>query len=81
MIDWELGSVDCWVSLNNKKPFPITIYRKKGEWKYDAHATALTDKEKIELEGFVKNQLSDLKHLWRLNMSTRLAWDMGATTT
>jgi hypothetical protein len=77
MIDWEVGSLDCWVALDGGKPFPITIYREKGEWKHKAHPPKpLNDKQNVELVGLVRERINDLKYLWKPNMGTRLKWDV-----
>lgn len=76
MIDFEVGSVDFWVTVGDKgKPFPVTVYRSNGDWIHDAYPSkAFTEKEQIEVSAFVKERISDLRYLWKSNMTTRLRW-------
>lgn len=77
MIDWELGSVDYWVAFDRGKPFPITFYRKNGTWTHDIHTTAtLTTEQQTLIQGFIKERESDLKYIWKSNMTTRLNWNI-----
>lgn len=76
MIDWEVSSVDFWVSFNDKKPFPLTLFRRQAEWVHETHAPeAFTNEEQTAINGFVKERISDLKYVWKQNMVSRLRWD------
>ncbi len=75
MLDWEFGDMVAWVSLNGDKPIAVNIYRKDGHWTWQCHGYELTDKQRIEVEGFFKERVSDLNELWKQNMKTRLPWD------
>lgn len=75
MIDWELGSIDYWVSVDGGKPFPITMYRKNGEWKQDVHTRKkLTESQQIELLGFFKEREQEITSIWKAYIQTRLKW-------
>lgn len=79
MIDYEVGSVDFWVSFGGKdsKPFPVTVYRKQSQWLHDAHPPKdLTEKQQQEVAAFVKERIGDMKHIWNGNMKTRLRWEL-----
>lgn len=76
MIDWEVGDFTFWISFERNKPFSLCVYRKNGEWKHDIHmAPDMDEMERIELEGFIKERIGDLNHMWRVHMNTRLNWD------
>lgn len=75
MIDFEVGDVTLWVSIDSGKPFPINVYRKQGEWQYDALCDKLTPTDKIELDGLFKDTLGALNEVWKPNMKHRLLWD------
>lgn len=76
MIDYEVGSTIFWVSFEGKKPFPINVYRKNGDWTYQAHGHFSTT-ERIEIEAFVKERLHDMYEQWKPHMKTRLTWKLG----
>ena len=73
MIDFEVGDIIFWVSINNSKPFPVNIYRKNGTWIHKAHKK-LTDEERMEVEGFFKSRVHDMFDAWKPNMKSRLTW-------
>lgn len=77
MIDFEVGDIDFWVAFDGGKPFPVTIYRNNGTWCHHAYPNGtLSDKQRIELEGFVKERTRDMMDMWKSNMTTRLRWDI-----
>ena len=78
MLDWELGSVVIWVSLGKKKPFPITLFRKEGEWTADVHAENLSQSERIAVESCIKERTAELHEMWNTHLYTRLSWDVHA---
>jgi hypothetical protein len=75
VLDWEVGDVTAWVSLDQSKPFPVTIYKKGEQWQWDAHQEGLTDKDRIQIEAFVKDILQGMNEQFRPNMKRRLLWD------
>jgi hypothetical protein len=75
MIDWELGAVDCWISFDGTKPFPLTFYRKNGTWCHTAYPeTKLNDKQQLAVDAFVKERINDMQQMWKPNMYQRLPW-------
>lgn len=75
MIDWELSSIDFWVSFGESKPFPVTIYKKGAEWTFDLYPIeALTPKQQAAVVEFVRERKRDVAELWKPNMNTRLSW-------
>jgi hypothetical protein len=75
VLDYELGDVTVWVSLNNRKPFPINFYRKNGDWCYDVICSKLDDADRIEIDGFARNHIHQMYETWKPYMKTRLRWD------
>jgi hypothetical protein len=75
VIDFEVADVTLWVSVDSAKPFPINVYSKGGEWTYSAITEDLSQTERIEVDGFVKQVLGDMSEVWRPNMKRRLLWD------
>jgi len=74
LIDFEVGDVVYWCSIDGRKPFPINVYKKNGEWKHQAHAK-LSEEERISIEGFVRERLHEMYEIWKPNMKTRLNWN------
>lgn len=75
MIDFEVGDVTFWVSIDSTKPFPINVFTKEGQWQHRAYKDALTPEEEIIVNGFVKQILGDMNEVWKPNMKRRLLWD------
>ncbi len=75
MIDFEVASTIFWVSIDGGKPIPVNIFRKNGEWTHQAHGH-LTAKDKIAIDGFVKERLHDMYELWKPHMKKRLVWSI-----
>lgn len=74
MIDWEVGDMTAWMSVDGCKPFPVTIYKKKEQWLWEAHGM-LSDADRIKVEATVKDILHTMHDQWRVNMKRRLNWD------
>ena len=73
MIDFEVGDVVFWCSIDGGKPFPVNVFKKKGEWKYQVHKK-VTDEERIQIDGFVRERLHEMYESWKPQMKVRLNW-------
>ena len=74
MLSYELGDVTFWVEINSRKPFPIIIYRKHGEWTFDAITQSLTSEESTLVQGFFREITQDLERTWDKHTKVNLNW-------
>ena len=72
-LDWEVGDIIVWVGFGKDKPFPVTIYRKQGEWCHTIYAK-LSKEEREDVEELVQKRIKDMQQIWRNNMHNRLNW-------
>lgn len=72
--NWELGDATFWVALDKRKPFPITVYWKSGEWAYDIHTRNLKPQEEILLQGFIRERIHDMESVWNKHTKENIQW-------
>jgi hypothetical protein len=74
VLSYELGDVTFWVEIDKRKPFPIVIYRKDGDWTYDAITQSLTTQEQTLVQGFFRERTQDLDRVWGKHTKVNLNW-------